>query len=65
MPRGPAAIPKPDPSLAAEHVIGETGPVELVYGLMQSFITTEPQVKMVAVRVSQQSARNDLGEHRR
>ena len=58
--RGPAAVPKPDPSLPAEHLIGETGPARLTYGLLQSFIATEPQVKLVAVRVSRESARSDL-----
>jgi len=58
--RGPAAIPKPDPSLPPAHVIGESGPTRLVYGLMQSFIATEPQIKVVAVRVSDESARDDL-----
>jgi hypothetical protein len=62
LPRGPAAIPQPDPSLAPEHVIGETGPVRLVYGLMQSFLPTEPRIKTVAVRVSRQSESPDL-EH--
>jgi hypothetical protein len=60
LPRGAAAIPKPDPSLPPEHVVGETGPVRLVYGLMQSFIPIQPQIRMVAVRVSQQSGRKDL-----
>jgi hypothetical protein len=62
LPRGPAAIPKPDPSLAPQHVIGETGPMRLVYGLMQSFIATKPQIKMVAVRVSEKSESSEL-EH--
>ncbi len=60
LPRGAAAIPRPDPSLPPEHVVGEAGPVRLIYGLMQSFIATEPQIRMVAVRVSRESARNDL-----
>jgi hypothetical protein len=60
LPRGPAAIPKPDPSLPPEHAIGETGPVRLVYGLMQSFLPTKPQIKMVAIRISEESGRADL-----
>lgn len=60
--RGAAAIPKPDPSLEPEHVIGETGPRRLVYGLLQSFIATKPRIEMVAVRVSEESSRDDL-EH--
>ena len=62
LPRGAAALPKPDPTLEPEHLVGETGPIRLVYGLMQSFIPTRPQVKMVAVRVSERSAEPDL-EH--
>lgn len=58
--RGAAAIPKPDRSLEPEHVIGETGPIRLVYGLLQSFIATKPLIKMVAVRVSERSNRSDL-----
>lgn len=53
--RGEAAIPKPDPSLPPEHIVGEVAPLKLIYGLMQSFIPTEPKVGMVAVRVSEKS----------
>lgn len=60
LPRGAAALPRPNPSLPPEHVVGETGSVRLVYGLMQSFIATEPQVAMVGVRVGRESARDDL-----
>ena len=60
--RGAAAIPTPDPKLPPECIMGETGSQQLKYGVMQSFVPTHPQVKMVAVRVSQESAREDL-EH--
>ena len=60
LPRGAAAIPKPDPSLPPEHVVGEAGPIRLVYGLLQSFIATSPEIKMVAVRVSAESGQGDL-----
>lgn len=53
--RGEDAIPKPDPSLPPEHIVGEVGPMKLIYGLMQSFIPTEPRISMIAVRVSEQS----------
>ena len=54
--RGEKAIPKPDPSLPAQHIVGEVGPLRLVYGIMQSFIATEPVLGAVAVRVSEQSS---------
>ena len=60
--RGGAAVPAPDPRLPPEHIVGEVGPIQLKYGVMQSFIPTQPRVKMVAVRVSRESAREGL-EH--
>ena len=60
--RGSAALARPDPSLPAEHIVGEVNPLRLVYGVMQSFIAKEPKVKMVAVRVSKESGREGL-EH--
>jgi len=58
--RGAAAIPKPDPSLPPEHIIGEEGNSVLAYGLMQSFIPTAPKIAMVAIRVSGESADPNL-----
>ena len=58
--RGPMAVPRPDPTLPPEHIVGEVGPMRLFYGLMQSFISTESQVKMVAIRISEESARPEL-----
>ena len=58
--RGDAAVPPPDPSLPPEFVVGEAAPLRLVYGVMQSFIAVQPQVKMVAVRVSKESGRDGL-----
>ncbi len=60
LPRGQAAIPKPDPSLPPEFIVGEVGPMRLRYGLMQSFIATEPQIEMVAIRVAKESGRPEL-----
>jgi len=60
LPRGPAAIPKPDPSLPPQLIVGEGDTRELRYGLMQSFIPTEPKIKMIAVRISRSSMRPDL-----
>ena len=60
MKRGPAAVPAPDPSLPAECILGEVAPLRLVYGVMQSFIPVAAHVKMVAVRVSQESGREGL-----
>ncbi len=57
LPRGAAAIRKPDPSLPPENIVGDRGYIVLTYGVMQSFIPTEPQIGMVAVRVSRHSAR--------
>ncbi len=54
--RGEEAVPRPDPSLPPEHIIGEIGPLKLVYGIMQSFIPTAPTIGAVAVRVSEKSA---------
>ena len=55
--RGAAAIAKPDPSLPPELIVGEGRTCRLERGLMQSFIPTKPQVKMVAIRVSKESGR--------
>ncbi|MFQ6097192.1 MAG: sialidase family protein, partial [Armatimonadota bacterium] len=60
LPRGGDAVPRPDPGLPAEHVVGEVGARRLVYGLMQSFIPTERKIRIIAVRVSEQSAREGL-----
>ena len=53
--RGPAAIPKPDPSLPPEFIVGAGHTLELQYGLMQTFIPVKPQVKMIAVRIGKES----------
>jgi len=60
LPRGAAAVPPPDPSLPAENLVGEVGPVKLVYGLMQSFIPTEDRIGQVSVRVARESADPEL-----
>ena len=60
LPRGAAAVRQPDPSLPAENITGESESVRLMYGLMQSFIPTEGQVGMVAIRVSDRSGGEDL-----
>lgn len=57
LPRGEDAVPKPDPSLPPEHIIGEVGRLTLVYGVLQMFVPTKPQVAAVAVRVSSESAK--------
>lgn len=58
--RGAVAFPKPDPSLPPERIVAEVNPRPLVYGLMQSFIPTSPQIAMVAIRVSDRSADSQL-----
>ncbi len=58
--RGPAAVRQPDPSLVAENIVGEAGSMHLVYALMQSFVATERRIGMVAIRVSEESCREDL-----
>ena len=50
----------PTRRFAAENIIGEGGSVRLVYGLMQSFIATEARIGMVAIRVSEESGRENL-----
>ncbi|MEW6357275.1 MAG: sialidase family protein [Planctomycetota bacterium] len=60
LPRGPAAIPKPDPSLPPEFIVGEGSTRELTYGLMQTFVPVKPQIQMIAVRISKESVRPDL-----
>ena len=57
LPRGAAAVREPNPSLPPENLVGDQGHIVLTYGVMQSFIPTEPQVAMVAVRVSRHSTR--------
>lgn len=56
LPRGEAAVPAPNPQLPPQHIIGEQGAVELIFGVTQSFIPTEPTVAAVAVRVAAESS---------
>lgn len=60
--RGATAIGsgKPDPRLPPERLLGEVGPQKFDYGVMQSFIPTQPQITAIAVRVSKQSGRPEL-----
>jgi len=60
LPRGAAALPKPDPSLPHEHLIGETRPVRMVNAQAQSFIAAKPQIKTVAIRLSEKSGQSEL-----
>ena len=55
-PRGQEAVRKPDPDVAAERIIGEERPMRFGPATMQSFVPTEPQVAMVAVRFSEKNA---------
>ena len=61
-PRGLAAIPdtRRNPKLPPERILGETGPLKFDYGVMQTFIPTQPQVAMIAVRMSRDSAQSEL-----
>ena len=61
LPKGAAGIPKQAASFPPpQHIIGEIGPIRLDNSRAQSFIPTEPQIKMVAIRVSSESGRKDL-----
>jgi len=57
IPRGQDAVPEPDPSLPPCHLVGETGAVDLVYGVQQMFVPVEPKVAAAAVRVAAESGK--------
>ena len=58
--RGDAAVPRPDPSLPPERIVGEEGATPLVYGLLQSFLPVHDRIAMIAVRVSEKSSDPEL-----